>query len=208
MPGAAAVSIFPAGVVRRAQRKRRLAQTLAGIEVLVVDDNATNLRLLSDLLRNMGLKPTLAGSGKEALALMNNRAPFPLVLLDAQMPEMDGMALALEIMSTPSLRHCTLIMLSSTGSRIDKAVLKKSVSFFLMKPIDAEELFAAMEQALMPMLPSAPAAAPPTLEPPVNAAAPYHLLIAEDNPINQKLALSFIGKLGHSADLPAMAPKR
>ncbi|PYA23791.1 hybrid sensor histidine kinase/response regulator, partial [Serratia marcescens] len=144
-------------------------QTLAGIEVLVVDDNATNLRLLSDLLRNMGLKPTLAGSGKEALALMNNRAPFPLVLLDAQMPEMDGMALALEIMSTPSLRHCTLIMLSSTGSRIDKAVLKKvGVSFFLMKPIDAEELFAAMEQALMPMLPSAPAAAPPTHEPPVN----------------------------------------
>ncbi|CAI1771277.1 hybrid sensor histidine kinase/response regulator [Serratia marcescens] len=178
-------------------------QTLAGIEVLVVDDNATNLRLLSDLLRNMGLKPTLAGSGKEALALMNNRAPFPLVLLDAQMPEMDGMALALEIMSTPSLRHCTLIMLSSTGSRIDKAVLKKvGVSFFLMKPIDAEELFAAMEQALMPMLPSAPAAAPPTDKPPVNAAAPrYHLLIAEDNPINQKLALSFIGKLGHSADL-------
>ena len=71
------------------------------------------------------------------------------------------MALALEIMSTPSLRHCTLIMLSSTGSRIDKAVLKKSGPFFLMKPIDAEELFAAMEQALMPMLPSAPAAAPP-----------------------------------------------
>lgn len=105
-------------------------QTLAGIEVLVVDDNATNLRLLSDLLRNMGLKPTLAGAGKEALALMNNRAPFPLVLLDAQMPEMDGMALALEIMSTPSLRHCTLIMLSSTGSRIDKAVLKKSGSPF------------------------------------------------------------------------------
>ena len=98
--------------------------------MLVVDDNATNLRLLSDLLRNMGLKPTLAGAGKEALALMNNRAPFPLVLLDAQMPEMDGMALALEIMSTPSLRHCTLIMLSSTGSRIDKAVLKKSGSPF------------------------------------------------------------------------------
>ena len=95
-----------------------------------MDDNATNLRLLSDLLRNMGLKPTLAGSGKEALALMNNRAPFPLVLLDAQMPEMDGMALALEIMFTPSLRHCTLIMLSSTGSRIDKAVLKKSGSPF------------------------------------------------------------------------------
>ena len=72
-----------------------------------------------------------------------------------------------------------------------------------MKPIDAEELFAAMEQALMPMLPARPQ--PPPHEPPVNAAAP---LIAEDNPINQKLALSFIGKLGHSADLPAMAPKR
>ncbi len=178
-------------------------QTLAGIEVLVVDDNATNLRLLSDLLRNMGLKPVTVGSGKEALALMNSRAPFPLVLLDAQMPEMDGMALALEIMSTPSLRHCTLIMLSSTGSRIDKAVLQKvGVSFFLTKPIDAGELFAAMEQALVPMLPKTALIAPVARTPAVSAKSPhYHLLIAEDNPVNQKLALSFIGKLGHSAEL-------
>ncbi|OKB68363.1 hypothetical protein BHU62_02525 [Serratia marcescens] len=195
---------FSLPVLSGARRKSvSWPQTLAGIEVLVVDDNATNLRLLSDLLRNMGLKPVTVGSGKEALALMNNRAPFPLVLLDAQMPEMDGMALALEIMSTPSLRHCTLIMLSSTGSRIDKAVLKKvGVSFFLTKPIDAGELFAAMEQALVPMLPSVPAAVAATEAPPTAAAAPhYHLLIAEDNPVNQKLALSFIGKLGHSADL-------
>lgn len=81
----------------------------------------------------MGLKPITANSGKDALDIMNAKPVFPLVLLDAQMPEMDGMALALEIMSTPTLRQSKLIMLSSTGNRIDKDVLKKwgSLSFSL-----------------------------------------------------------------------------
>ncbi|ADO48828.1 response regulator [[Enterobacter] lignolyticus] len=189
-------------------RKKLLSwpPTLSGVEVLVVDDNDTNLRLLSGLLRNMGLKPIAANSGKEALDIMNARAAFPLVLLDAQMPEMDGMALALEIMSTPSLRQSKLIMLSSTGNRIDKDVLKKvGVSFFLTKPIDAQELFATMVQALssMPPVPTAgvkdSGSAAPAAS--VSTSPHYHLLIAEDNLINQKLALNFVGKLGHSADL-------
>jgi signal transduction histidine kinase/DNA-binding response OmpR family regulator len=178
-------------------------QTLAGISALVVDDNETNRRLLSDMLRNMGLLPVTVGSGKEALELLNATPVYPLILLDAQMPEMDGMALALEIMSTPSLRQCQLIMLSSTGSRIDMAVLKKvGISFFLTKPIDPNELFEAMLQSLSPSLAVLPVT-PPTVIPPTVSAIPsgYHILIAEDNLVNQKLALSFIGKLGHSADI-------
>lgn len=179
-------------------------QTLSGVAVLVVDDNDTNLRLLSGQLRNMGLKPITANSGKEALEIMNASPLFPLVLLDAQMPEMDGMALALEIMSTPALRQSKLIMLSSTGSRIDKDVLKKvGVSFFLTKPIDAKELFETMVQAFSSMslsprmngsLSESPAVAVP-------ASPHYHILIAEDNLVNQKLAVNFAGKLGHTTDL-------
>ncbi|QJW54125.1 Signal transduction histidine-protein kinase BarA [Serratia plymuthica] len=178
-------------------------QTLAGINTLVVDDNETNRRLLSDMLRNMGLLPVSVGSGREALELLNATTDFPLILLDAQMPEMDGMALALEIMSTPSLRKCQLIMLSSTGSRIDMAVLKKvGISFFLTKPIDPNELFEAMLQSLSPSLAVLPVTTP-TVVPPAASVMPsgYHILIAEDNLVNQKLALSFIGKLGHSADI-------
>lgn len=178
--------------------------TLSGIDILVVDDNDTNLRLLSELLRNMGLKPITANSGKEALDIMNTRPLFPLVLLDAQMPEMDGMALALEIMSTPALRQSKLIMLSSTGNRIDKDVLKKvGVSFFLTKPIDAKELFETMVQAVSPMsqTPSVKDSARPLPTTSVLTSPQYHILIAEDNLVNQKLALNFVGKLGHSADL-------
>ncbi|MDJ7507878.1 response regulator [Salmonella enterica] len=180
--------------------------TLSGVEVLVVDDNDTNLRLLSGLLRNMGLKPIAANSGKDALDIMNARPLFPLVLLDAQMPEMDGMALALEIMSTPTLRQSKLIMLSSTGNRIDKDVLKKvGVSFFLTKPIDAQELFATMVQALSSM-PPVPAPGvkdsnSASRDTSVSTSPHYQILIAEDNLVNQKLALNFVGKLGHSADL-------
>lgn len=178
-------------------------QTLAGISALVVDDNETNRRLLSDMLRNMGLKPVTVGSGKEALELLNANVIFPLILLDAQMPEMDGMALALEIMSTPSLRYCQLIMLSSTGSRIDMAVLKKvGISFFLTKPIDPGELFEAMVQSLSPSLTVLPVMVPTVLPSTVSVTpSGYRILIAEDNLVNQKLALSFIGKLGHNADI-------
>ena len=131
---------------------------------------------------------------------MNNRAPFPLVLLDAQMPEMDGMALALEIMSTPSLRHCTLIMLSSTGSRIDKAVLKKSGSPFPDEAYRCRGTVCRHGAGADADATERARSRPPTLEPPVNAAAPSFAdrRRQSDQP---KLALSFIGKLGHSADL-------
>jgi len=187
-------------------RKKLLSwpPTLAGTDILVVDDNDTNLRLLSGLLRNMGLRPVAANSGKEALDIMNASPAFPLVLLDAQMPEMDGMALALEIMSTPALRQSKLIMLSSTGNRIDKDVLKKvGVAFFLTKPIDAKELFETMVQAFSSMSPAPGITGNISASPaaPALTSVHYHILIAEDNLVNQKLALNFVRKLGHSADL-------
>ncbi len=72
-----------------------LPARLKGMNVLVVDDDETNLRLLFDMLRNVGLKPQTVNSGQAALELMATGQRFPLILLDSQMPEMDGMALAL-----------------------------------------------------------------------------------------------------------------
>ncbi|WP_337262791.1 MULTISPECIES: hybrid sensor histidine kinase/response regulator [unclassified Serratia (in: enterobacteria)] len=177
-----------------------LPKVLAGLDVLVVDDNETNLRLLFDMLRNMGFKPHTVNSGKAALDVLNAGRRFPLILLDSQMPEMDGMALALEIMSTPSLRQCKLIMLSSMGNRIDTAVLKKvGVSGFLTKPIDAAELQETIIRTLIPENPH-------KLQPVVSAPAQevnkgYHILVAEDNLINQQLAINFIRKLGHTCEV-------
>lgn len=181
-----------------------LPSWLKGMDVLVVDDNATNLRLLFDMLRNNGFKPRTVNSGRSALELLNEGQRFPLILLDSQMPEMDGMALALEIMSTPSLRHCKLIMLSSMSNQLDTGVLRKvGVSSFLTKPIDVTELLEAIIDTFnpedVPIPPPAPtvAATPP---PVVNSHA-LHLLVAEDNLINQQLVINFIRKLGHTCDV-------
>ncbi|AHG18837.2 hypothetical protein Z042_03855 [Chania multitudinisentens RB-25] len=177
-----------------------LPKALVDTAVLVVDDNETNLRLLFDMLRNMGFKPHTVNSGRAALELLATGQRFPLILLDSQMPEMDGMALALEIMSTPSLRQCKLIMLSSMGNRIDTAVLKKvGVSSFLTKPIDAAEL---QEAIIRTLLPDDPQQHRPAIgEPAPVLMQGYHILIAEDNLINQQLAINFIRKLGHTSDV-------
>ncbi|WON75855.1 response regulator [Serratia sp. UGAL515B_01] len=177
-----------------------LPDWLKGMDVLVVDDNETNLRLLFDMLRNTGLKPYTVNSGKAALELLNTGQRFPLILLDSQMPEMDGMALALEIMSTPSLRQCKLIMLSSMGNRIDTGVLRKvGVSSFLTKPIDGAELLEAIISAFNPEDVPLPK---PIIDAPVQAPSNgLHILIAEDNLINQQLAINFVRKLGHTCQV-------
>jgi PAS domain S-box-containing protein len=177
-----------------------LPKALVGMPVLVVDDNETNLRLLFDMLRNMGFKPHTVNSGKAALDVLNSGQRFPLILLDSQMPEMDGMALSLEIMSTPSLRQCKLIMLSSMGNRIDTAVLKKvGVSGFLTKPIDTTELQETIIRTLIPEDANKTLPVISELVQEVNNG--YRILVAEDNLINQQLAINFIRKLGHTSEV-------
>lgn len=194
LPAKASADASPARVVTA------LPKALVGMPVLVVDDNTTNLRLLFDMLRNMGFKPHTVNSGKAALEVLNNGSHFPLILLDSQMPEMDGMALSLEIMSTPALRRCKLIMLSSMGNRIDTAVLKKvGVSGFLTKPIDTAELQEIIIRTLIPE--EANKTLPAQSESVPEVPNGYHILVAEDNLINQQLAINFIRKLGHTSEV-------
>lgn len=179
-----------------------LPNALLGMAVLVVDDNETNLRVLFDILRNMGFKPHSVNSGKAALEVLSTGQHFPLILIDSQMPEMDGMALALEIMSTPSLRQCKLIMLSSMGNRVDTAVLQKvGVSGFLTKPIDVAELQETIFRALIPEDVASKPLPVEVSEPVQGISNGYRLLVAEDNLINQQLATNFIRKLGHTSEV-------
>ncbi|WP_260514651.1 response regulator [Serratia fonticola] len=179
-----------------------LPNALLGMAVLVVDDNETNLRVLFDMLRNMGFKPHSVNSGKAALEVLSTGQRFPLILLDSQMPEMDGMALALEIMSTPSLRQCKLIMLSSMGNRVDTAVLQKvGVSGFLTKPIDVAELQETIFRTLIPEDVASKPLPVEVSEPVQGVSNGYRLLVAEDNLINQQLATNFIRKLGHTSEV-------
>ena len=166
--------------------------------VLVVDDNATNRHIMSDMLRNMGLLPSLAASADEALAILQAHPDFPLILLDAQMPDKDGMTLAQEIKATPALADSQIIMLSSMSRVMDADQLARiGVNYFLGKPVDQRELYDVIRQALALQPTSAVAPLPPLRELAASAERPLRILLAEDNLVNQKLAAHFLTRLGH-----------
>jgi two-component system sensor histidine kinase/response regulator len=174
-----------------------------GLPVLVVDDNATNRRILQQMLTNWGMRPTVAEGGRAALDALERARhagePFALVLLDAMMPEMDGFDLAGWIKQHPGPAGATLMMLSSADRREDAARCRDlGLAAYLTKPIRQSTLLDAILVALNP--PAAPAAAPAPPAPPEPCGADRRLriLLADDNPVNQKLAVSLLGRRGHT----------
>lgn len=176
----------------------RHSPRLAPLPVLVVDDNATNRHLLSDMLRNMGLQPSLAASAADALALLQAQPDFPLILLDAQMPDRDGLDLAREIRANPQLATSQIIMLSSMSRAMDAEQLRQlGVNKFLAKPIDQRELYDALAGASGQRQPAGSAESAPASPVADPATQALRILLAEDNLVNQKLAAHFLTRLGH-----------
>ncbi len=178
-------------------------ESVRGLAVLVVDDNATNRRILHEVLTHWGLTSTEVESGKEALAVLRKAyhegEPFSLVLLDYMMPEMDGFMLAEQIKQHPEFIGATLMMLSSTDRRENAARCQQlGVAAHLTKPIRQAELFSAILTALH--------AAPGKVERSSRATQRslgqcqrrLHLLLAEDNLVNQQLAIRLLEKRGHT----------
>jgi signal transduction histidine kinase/CheY-like chemotaxis protein len=172
---------------------------LRGLAVLVVDDNATNRLILVEMLSGWGMRPTAAGNARDALAELERAAaagtPYPLVLLDGHMPEMDGFTLARRITRRPNLAGATLLMLSS-GHRLDddtRAAMR--LAGYLNKPIKQSDLLEAILTTVRhPSAATAPAPAPPEPEAGVR---PLRILLAEDNNINQRLASHLLAAQGH-----------
>ncbi|MGK9174703.1 response regulator [Yokenella regensburgei] len=172
-----------------------------GERVLVVDDNSTNLRLLDTMLRQMGLTPTGVNNASEALRLVASQPFWPLILLDAQMPDMDGVSLALELSVLPQTRQSHIIMLSSMSRHFDPKMLKRiGVAHYLHKPVAQHELHQAIASTFEPappvVLPPAPAAVAPCREQPG-----LRVLLAEDNLVNQKVARRLLERLGHQCEV-------
>ncbi len=177
--------------------------SLHGLSVLVVDDNATNRLILQETLTKWGMRPTVVESGRLAiLALEETRqagSPFDLVLLDAMMPEMDGFTLAAQIKQDPGLALATLMMLSSANRGEDAARCRKlGVAAYLTKPVRQSSLLDAIMTSLGPLAGVADHALPGDV-PRESPAAPrlLRLLLAEDNAVNQRLAVSLLEKRGH-----------
>ncbi len=173
-----------------------------GLPVLVVDDNATNRRILIDMLCHWQMQPTTVASGAEALQTLKRAkrtgTPFAVVLLDADMPEFDGFALAERIKQSPDSAQATVMMVTSGGERGDAARCHElGIAAYLTKPITQTELREAILMALR--RPPARAAHTPVVTRHVlrTSRAQLRILLAEDNPINQTLAVRLLEKLGH-----------
>jgi PAS domain S-box-containing protein len=172
---------------------------LRGLTVLVVDDNATNRFILVETLGQWQMRPSAVANAADALKALERAQqagePFSLVLLDAHMPEVDGFTLAERIRAHPDLAGATVMMLSSAGQPIDAARCQKlGLAAYLTKPIKQADLYRAVLAAL-----GTPAAAPPpSPPPPPRAVRTLRLLLAEDNPVNQKLAVRLLEKQGHT----------
>jgi two-component system, sensor histidine kinase and response regulator len=180
---------------------------VAGVEVLVVDDNGTNRRILVELLNAWGLRPTAVSSVAEALAHLTHASgegrPVPLVLTDSQMPGADGFALATEIKRVPTLADAVVLMLTSGDYQDDLQRCREiGVAAYLTKPVRQTELRGAITKALharrstpeavLPA-PAAPVVAP-TQAAHVQAGELRRVLVVEDNPTNQKLAVAILTK--------------
>ena len=178
-----------------------VAADLEGLRVLVVDDNATNRRIIREMLTAWRMAAHTADSGRTALMMMESAAQegdrYPLVILDAHMPHMDGFAVAEQIRRNPSLAGATLMMLNSAGHQADLTRCREvGMGSHITKPLRQSELLDAIMVALGHTLrmPAAPAALPQ----PAADGRRLRVLLAEDNPVNQKLALGILTKRGHS----------
>ncbi len=181
---------------------------LEGIAVLVVDDNSTNRRILEHTLLQWGMKPTLVSSGWAALAELRRAKeagqPTPLVLLDAQMPQLDGFQTASKIKHDPDLLAATIMMLTSGGQRGDADRCRDvGISAYLTKPVRQAEL----REAILRLLGSVANAkqtqdqsqAAPLVTRHSLKEARKHLrvLLADDNAINRELTVRILKKRGH-----------
>jgi PAS domain S-box-containing protein len=170
---------------------------LRGKRLLVVDDHTTNRRIVAEYARAWGMAVRCAASPLEALAWLRDGEPFDIALIDMQMPEMDGVALAREIRE---LNDKLPLVLSSSLGHYDARGFAAS----LAKPLKPSQLFNVLlgvlaEEAARPRKP----AAKPQLDPEMAQRLPLRILLAEDNAVNQKLALRLLSQMGYRADVAA-----
>ncbi len=194
---------------------KTVAQKFPALRVLVVDDNATNRNILHYLLASWGLRIDTAAHGTEALDRLRRAAAsglaYDLVILDMQMPGMDGLTLARKIKSAPAIAGARMVLLTSLIYQFDAEELHAAgIAACLFKPVKQTQLLQCLTDVMTgSAAATAPAPAPKvrTAEPeaasPAAMPRPIHILLAEDNTMNQKVAIGLLEKLGHRAEAVA-----
>jgi PAS domain S-box-containing protein len=178
---------------------------LRGKRILVVDDNAANREVVKRHAFSWGMVARDTGFPNEAIEWIRRGDPFDAALLDMQMPELDGVMLAREIRKHLDAQTLPLVLLTSLGRRREELEAGVDFAAYLTKPIKASQLYEALLAVVGPESGAAADQLAPGAAPEEGPAeqAPLRILLAEDNPVNQRLALLLLEKIGYSADVAA-----
>jgi signal transduction histidine kinase/CheY-like chemotaxis protein len=204
------------------ERRVVIPVDLTGLPILIVDDNATNRRVLADTLRLWGAQPAAAATVPEAWQLLwqsrQDNTRFAAILLDAMMPDTDGFQLAAALRQEPAFADIPILLLTSADRPGDLVRCRElGITSYLLKPVKASELNQALAQALSrPQSPASRFARPtnpdkadqesdgkPALSSPpapISTSAPrrsWRILLVEDNPVNQHVAVRTLERMGH-----------
>ncbi len=182
-------------------REALSTKRLHGLKVLIVDDNRANRRILSENLKRSLLRTTDVEGGEQALAeLLHGQQigdPYQLVLIDMHMPNMDGFSLVEHIRQKPELSPAAIMMLTSSGQRGDSERCRQlGVTSYLFKPVRRSELLSAILAVVDNSTPSSLGALP--RKEAETRGKGLHILVAEDNHVNQRVATRTLEKMGHS----------
>ncbi|HYG22482.1 MAG TPA: response regulator [Verrucomicrobiae bacterium] len=176
---------------------------LVGKRLLIVEDNSTNAGLMRHRAEQWGMTVSVAGHSNSAMTLVREKGPFDVAIIDMQLPGKDGLVLAEEMRQVPESDEMPMILLSGVRLRgDDERPMKAGITVYVHKPIRPSQLLDAICRALNIQLQrekKAPTA--PVLDAGFAQRLPLRLLLADDNPINQKVGLSVLQKLGYRADV-------
>ena len=193
------------------EAKTVVPEAIKGKRILIVDDNATNRYVLQEQLKSWNCQYGEASDGMRALEelrlALDSKDPYEIAILDMQMPEMDGKTLGQKIKQDPDLQNTILIMMTSLGQRGDAKRLEQiGFAAYLTKPVKQSQLYnclATVSGLQKEAQKDRPAAIVTRHSLTEDQKRKVHILLAEDNVINQRVAISILGKLGYSADAVA-----
>jgi signal transduction histidine kinase/DNA-binding response OmpR family regulator len=179
-------------------------EDLEGMPILVIDDNATNRSILSEITRQWKMKPQMCDTGESGLAELLRAAsegsPYLLLLLDEQMPGMDGMEVLDRIRRNPALQPAVIMMLTASDQVKSAARCRQlGAETYLIKPISPSDLLASIRLATGVRAPASTVNLPvPGIS---SSSLSLRILLAEDNKVNQRVAMTMLGKMGHQIKL-------
>ena len=179
-------------------------RSIENIRILAVDDNSTNRRLISLLLESWKCRYSVVPSGKEALKLLKNATlesdPFKIAVLDMLMPEMDGEELGTRILADTEIENPKLVIMSSIGTRGDASrVHELGFSAYLTKPVKQSQLFDCLTTVYGHKSEKLPLVTRHSLK--ESRMTGIKILVVEDNPVNQLVAVKILEKLGYKSDV-------